>query len=828
MRSRFGVLRAARSLRASWSLCAAWSLLLVAGCGESLTGGVVPDSAPETEVTATPPVLAETEYTVSFFWTGYDPDGEISGYEWRISDNGEDGIVDIADTLTSALPWAFTTTTDSTFVVTADIKDFQKDIDDSLSEKSTRYWQTHTFFVRSVDANGNVDPTPANVSFTATTLAPTVQIILPATGQINSCSQAPPAIAFGWEAADPDNQEKVPKEVRYILKKYKGASDACLTDGMYNAGDFQFSNDDPAWSPWIRYDAGLDSGKVVRYPARPVSDLGTSYMFAVQARDVAGAVTPLFEWGKNVRHVRLTDSKAPALSVTERFLGTELFTKTNKTRAFTIASKQQIEFSWFADASTYGNLIEGYRYGFNLLDPDDADDPGWVVPWGTGPNWRRAAARTFAQGSPNFVVQARDNSNQLSRGTYRFEVVQVARRAEQRNLLLVDDHPKSAGVATAEQIDAEWDLKWKSLIELIGVQGFQSADVVDAVDQPQRLSFPLINQYRGVVWFIGPGQSYFKLQMAPQNRTTPRFNWLEVYQSFVGNVLFVGSAAIQSTLEEHSQLQYPIVFNTSSGAGSLGVAPGPTGESINAGTQRYPYTGWCLESLDNIRPAKIFGEQPGQQIRAAKCGSIVYAGPTEEFLERYGAKGIVPPLRPTDIREFGPIKYFTGGLNPTELNTASLGTEEFYNVNVTSMPVTINPRNCQTPMYRAIARRDVDEPVIFDNPLADGWMELGLDVMPAIVDSIFNPNIDPVNWVDNCVSQTSRARRSTSVVSLKTIGVASRVFSGGDGVPGTKQDGTLTASDFLWGFNPIQFRPAGVQKALQWMIIQHWAVNDEF
>ena len=98
---------------------------------------------------------------------------------------------------------------------------------------------------------------------------------------------------------------------------------------------------------------------------------------------------------------------SPYLVVSERFLGSDAFQKTNIAKRFTIASQQVVEFEWFADASNYGNLIEGYRYGFNLLDPDDPDDPGWVVPWGTGPNWRRSAPRVFAQGSPNFIVQRR-------------------------------------------------------------------------------------------------------------------------------------------------------------------------------------------------------------------------------------------------------------------------------------------------------------------------------------------------------------------------------------------------------------------------------------
>ena len=820
------MMRASNLLLATWLL----SVVALAGCGEALTGGVVQNSAPDTEVTATPPVLSETGYTVSFFWTGFDPDGKVKGYQWRISDNGADNIVDVGDTLTHLLPWHFTEVTDSTFIVTADIENFGKDVADSLSPKSTRFWQTHTFFVRAMDEEGNVDPTPANVSFTATTLAPTIVINLPGIPQPNSCSQAPPAIAFGWEGTDPDNPEKTPKEVRYLLKKYGNASDECLLRFQFEQGDFLITNDDENWSPWIRYDAGLDSGRIVRFPARPASDLGTSYVFVVQARDLAGAVTPLFEWGRNVRHVRISDTKSPLLTVSERFLGTDFFQKTSSAKRFTIASQQEVNFEWFADASNYGNLIEGYRYGFNLLDPDDPDDPGWVVPWGNGPNWRRAAPRIFAQGSPNFIVQARDNSNQLSRGTYLFQVVQVARRSEQRRLLLIDDVAKSPTVDTSRQLDQIWDTAWRQLIQGVGVAGFQSADVVDAVDETQRLTFSLVNDYRGVIWFIGAGESYFKTQLAPLNRQTPQFNWLEVYQSFVGNLLFVGSGAMFATLEDHTQ-EFPISLNAS-GLGTLGTVTGANGEPINAGTIRYPYTGWCLEVLDMVRPPnqKISGEVAGSLIRETKCSAIVYAGPASEFFVAYDATTLdLPALLPSDLREFGQFKYKTGGVDPTELNLVNLGAEEFYNSNVTSRSVSINLRDCQVPMYRAIARRDVDEHSVYNSSLAEGWAELGLGVRPAIVDSIFNPVIDPDNYVDDCASQTSRERRATSPISLRTIAVASTVFSG-DGVsrPSSKQFGSLVASDFLWGFNPLHFRTAGIRTALRWVIIDHWGVNTDF
>ncbi len=38
-----------------------------------------------------------------------------------------------------------------------------------------------------------------------------------------------------------------------------------------------------------------------------------------------------------------------------------------------------MEFSWVGDASWYGGVIAGYRYGWDLVDPSDPNDPGWTT-----------------------------------------------------------------------------------------------------------------------------------------------------------------------------------------------------------------------------------------------------------------------------------------------------------------------------------------------------------------------------------------------------------------------------------------------------------------
>jgi len=709
--------------------------LLLAGCGEAITGTELPNAAPETMVTAAPPQATPTGTVVTFYWDGFDPDGEIVGFEWRISDNGEDGIVDPADTLSSRLPWNRTTTLDSTFAVTADLPGFEDDIDDSVSIRQIRSWQSHTFFIRAIDERGMPDPTPATASFTSTTLTPNVVITIPNSVQPNTCASAPPGLAFSWEGRDPDSETTEPQAVRYLLKAFGGIGDPCLLKYEYEAGQFPIVADDPDWGPWIRYDAPLDSGLSVRFPVRPEADIGTSYIFAVQARDAAGAVTPTFEWGRNVRHFRITDTHVPLLTVSESLLGTDNFVAVNSFKRFTVASSQQVSFTWNATAESYGNLIEAYRYGFNLIDPDDPDDPGWVVPWGDGPAWKRAAPRTLSLGSPNFVVQAVDSSNQLSRATYYFQVVKTGRRAEQRRLLIVDDTPKEVLVSSSENIDRKWDTTWRRLIEGIGVIGFQAGDMIDATDNPGLITFSLLNEYRAVIWHLAPGKSFYRQELSP---LSGNFNWLTVYQRDVGNLMVVGAGAVVATLGLSSwtpDIAYPIIWGT--GASS------PRDTDI-------AFHNFCVSAVDMVRPVTIWGEPDGRLLR-----------------------------------------------------------------------------DCQVPMYRAIARRDVDSPEIYANELATGWTDIGLGVEPAIVDSILVGGSDPPVWEDDCVSQTGRAGRETSVISLQPIGIASNVFSGRAGQPATKQEGTLLTSDFLWGFNPVQFQSTSMRTVLRWIILDHWRANED-
>ena len=663
------------------------------------------------------------------------------------------------------------------------------------------------------------------MSFTATTLTPNVTINFPNVTIGPSCLSGPLALAFGWEGIDPDNPESDPEAVRYKLIPYGDADTPCLVREEFESSTIIEDRQDIPWSDWIRYDAAQDSGRVVRFTPQGVTP-GDSFIFVVQARDVAGAVTPTFEWGRNVRHVRTSANKFPQLTVTERFLGTKAFVGTGSIERFPIVSKQPIEFSWSADASSYAGVVEAYRYGFNVADPEDPNDEGWFVDWGIGPNWQRSLPRTFSQGAPNFVVQTRDNSGTITRVIYQFQVIQIARRSEQRDLLLVDDR-----VDQQPELDIQWDAAWLDLLR--GVERFQpGTDVIDAEDEPARLTFALANNYKAVVWFTSPSTfSYLSTRLAPQSLTVPRFNWLEIYQRFVGNVLMVGPGVMLRSLESSLNINFPVVFNFGAGGTQgFGTRTLADGRTINRGTERYPYIGWCLEAVDIVDPpgvGTIVGEATGSVLRNNGCDGLTYARVAPDFVNEF-------PVGPQQIANLRPTTDRRERNNNS--SALQLDFDEFYNRNVTSKDVSLNLRSCQVPMFLHIARSDVDVLHIMDPSQPDpnrptapvdsfyvDYPEYRLPVQPRLVSLVPDPRDenpdDGIDQIKDC-GWAKVERRNNSRLTGATVGVASRAFQN------TKQDGELTTEDFLMGFNPFGFQQGNVRLTIEWILLTRWGLND--
>ncbi len=168
-------------------LAAGLVLLAVAGCGDN-EFLPVSNEPPETGLAVTGDVDT-TFYTVNMRWWGSDPDGEVSGYEYRWSTSAGAEVFDL-DTA-----WTFTGFT---------AKSFHVPVTDSSA--------VYTFRIRAVDDQGAVDPTPAEQEYPFYNHPPFGEIrfkeLLP--------DSSWPVIAFGWNSSDPDGDSTIAANLVWV------------------------------------------------------------------------------------------------------------------------------------------------------------------------------------------------------------------------------------------------------------------------------------------------------------------------------------------------------------------------------------------------------------------------------------------------------------------------------------------------------------------------------------------------------------------------------------------------------------------------------------
>ena len=75
---------------------------LAAGCADDqIVGRERNNEPPQVWLSSAPPEGSVSGYTLHLYWGGWDPDGEISHYEWTVTNN-EGGVFDPADTTGAA------------------------------------------------------------------------------------------------------------------------------------------------------------------------------------------------------------------------------------------------------------------------------------------------------------------------------------------------------------------------------------------------------------------------------------------------------------------------------------------------------------------------------------------------------------------------------------------------------------------------------------------------------------------------------------------------------------------------------------------------------
>ncbi len=172
---------------------------LAACSSDKLTGTHIANQPPTVWLSAAPPEGSTGTYTVHLYWGGWDPDGEIKRYEYLVTDNVS-GVFDPADT--THVQWKPVFANDSTFTFSADVL-----VDTTTTQQVTEFTRSHTFFIRSVDNQGQRSQRPAYRSFTSRTLSPRVVVSIPARNGYNP-AEMPPIATFRWSATDYVNDDQ--------------------------------------------------------------------------------------------------------------------------------------------------------------------------------------------------------------------------------------------------------------------------------------------------------------------------------------------------------------------------------------------------------------------------------------------------------------------------------------------------------------------------------------------------------------------------------------------------------------------------------------------
>ena len=189
--------------------------------------------------------------------------------------------------------------------------------------------------------------------------------------------------------------------------------------------------DHPDWSSWIDYPADGEP------PMVGFVDLisGVYFLLALQVMDADGAVSIAQGYQKEVFNFQVRDDVwRPEVTICETFLGCPVASQVY----FEVAGGQPLNISWIADASIYGGTIVSYRHGWDLIDPDDPNDPGWAVPPGVEPENLYAPERSFNDGLHNFYLRVVDDSSQVREIVWTLSVVPFISLDNQLPLLVID------------------------------------------------------------------------------------------------------------------------------------------------------------------------------------------------------------------------------------------------------------------------------------------------------------------------------------------------------------------------------------------------------
>ncbi|MCP4292850.1 MAG: hypothetical protein GY780_13580 [bacterium] len=805
-------------------------LLVLGACSTNteLGGSLLPNSRPDTRVTGQPPTLLEAGFKVDLNWTGSDPDGLVTGFQWKISNNGIDGISP-RDTLTfdpltgaEINPWRFTTATDSSFYVLADQENFPGD-----PEGQERSFRSHSFFVRCMDEDGGVDDSPAMISFTSTTILPTCRGRFTDTPPSPTAMTAPATLNLSYEGNDSDYEQGIPTKIRFLLVPAvimeNGSPVNVGSDYQYEAHvDELIDFEDPEWSSWQTFSVS-DEDRKISYGNQ--AD-GEYKLFAVQVRDTAGAKSIGRTYSQQVLNFRISHTRfSPSIEVTEDFLGESgILANSN------IATGQPLNFRWTARADSYNGNIVSMRHGWDLDDVDDENDLGWAVPEGLTEQNRFAEVRAFANGEHSFWIKVKDDSGGITVARWNLSVIPFVARENQLSLALVDQivdnqsnrWPNENGSIVYDREDYR-NAYWQFLGDVGGIDGFSwPRDFYDHSNGS--FDYETLVNYKAALIFARSNSQQLMFQKFRPEGPADKFVWLAPYQEQGGNIFMVGARSLESFLEVRTYMT-PLIFTSTQEFYSMndvnfvigfGEKELADGTEVMRGPLMYPYATVGIASLDWSTPLNknIYG----RSLAASTDRRVTCAGLKEiQLIPEFRSHHAIATTAIADIFETDELIDWRDPMVDAGLDTLlnvdfPFPGDEFVDDAISDTPTTIILQDCGDygyegrcveSMFTGKARFDWMRELIWENG-DDAWP--GSWYSSTQLDEICG-GMGLTTYVDQ--DQGIEVPRGTSRVTGKVFGFMSYK---------TIVDKPSSKADVYWGFDPYRFNHTESRKAVMWVL----------
>lgn len=258
------------------------AMIFLTGCRRQEKVFVDANLAPDTRLTSAPGPYSQANYRIHLYWDGTDQDGFVVAYHFAWDDT-------VPNYGAENSPWRATSNTDSLF----------KALIDTAGET-----RRHTFYVRAVDNEGKLDPSPARVRFDAWTVVPRIDSLYRVGGPLDPSSPY----------YDPDAKDTVlmgtPTE--FVWGGYD-------PDGLGAPIEYSYRLDSNPFSPF-----GPETGVTI-----PTVSSGTHF-FYVKAQDETGAEN----FPENYKFVMNYEPDSQILEPVE------------DTATLTVADKETIWFRW--------------------------------------------------------------------------------------------------------------------------------------------------------------------------------------------------------------------------------------------------------------------------------------------------------------------------------------------------------------------------------------------------------------------------------------------------------------------------------------------------